>query len=235
MGSGELWTDDELRVSVESYLFLLRLERAGLNFPMERLEHLLQGALQRRNGVSVRFRLRNISDVLAKTKRPFLAAYPPAENVGTGVRQRIEKMIQEGGDSFGVLPSPPETASSARSQADQALSDLHAALNLLATPKHGMGHNNPPEALDPASEVPELERAISVVEALREELAAERGQSDAVNRGAIELAATGTTWKAWLAARGTKAVDVAIGAAVLALVVLVINAIIALIHLMAHL
>jgi hypothetical protein len=231
-GGGNLWTDDELRISVEAYLFLLRLERAGLNFPMERLEQVLQEALERRNDVSVRFRLRNISDVLAKTGRPFLAAYPPAENVGTGVRRRINAMLDEVIEPVADPLPPPLTADVAQARADQALQDLQVALNALSEPKLGMGHNNPPEALDSLPQLPELDRAIRTVEGLREELAAQRIRDAAIRKEAIALAAAGVSWKVWWAKRGAKAADVAIGAVVVAALALLANAIIALLHLM---
>ncbi len=91
-----LWTDDELASSVEAYIFMLRLERAGLLFRKDAATELLvTGPLSIRNEASIRYRMRNISAVVVELGGPVLSAYTPAERVGRNVRRRLRTMLSE--------------------------------------------------------------------------------------------------------------------------------------------
>src|SRR4051812_39418472 len=88
-----LWTDDELRHSVEVYVLLLRLQLLGGD-RLEPVAHaLLSRLLAQRNDAAVRYRLRNISAVVQELGGPILRDFSPAESVGRLVRPRIRAML----------------------------------------------------------------------------------------------------------------------------------------------
>jgi hypothetical protein len=240
MPVGELWTDDELRAALEAYLFVQRIEQAGLVISEERLVALLQdGPLPARNDTSIRFRMRNISAVFRDLGRPTIAAYAPAAKVGTGVQARIEAMLREMPQLGGEHAAPSETrrlsAPEARDKAKEALSELAAALDALDP---GIGHNKPPEPIDSVSPTEELRRAVGVVQDLRREISAGRPDPKNVRSKTEELAILGVR-QSWLRGRGTKAVDAAIEYTVptlmLSLAILIGNAVVALLRLLPFL
>lgn len=92
--SGILWTDEELEIAVRAYLYILHLEQKGIPYSLSKLiKSLTKKALPNRNEASIRYRMRNITYVLQQLNWPIIDAYYPAENVGAGVRGRIETII----------------------------------------------------------------------------------------------------------------------------------------------
>jgi hypothetical protein len=88
------WTDVELAIAVEAYLYLSRLEHAGAAYSeREMTAFLLDGPLKNRNDASIRYRMRDISSVLARRGWSTLRPYSPARQVGSGVRVRIEAIL----------------------------------------------------------------------------------------------------------------------------------------------
>ena len=61
-GKNDIWSDDELRASVDAYLYMLRLEVSSIPYsPAEYSKFLQSGPLRDRNDASIRYRMRNIS------------------------------------------------------------------------------------------------------------------------------------------------------------------------------
>lgn len=233
---GELWTDEELRAALEAYIFVQRLEQAGLVIEEERLVALLQdGPLPSRNSTSIRFRMRNLSAVFRDLGRPTIGAYPPAVKVGTGVQARIEAMLAESPQSeanagaLSLVQPQPLSREEARARAKRALADLADALGALDPPAPGIGHNRPPEPVDPDSASDDLKRAVTAVEDLRKEISSQQPNATIVRANVEELANFGTKRAAWFRERGTKAIDSAIGSAIpvimLGMALLLVNAI----------
>lgn len=93
-GSNILWTDAELVSAVDAYVFMLQAERVGVSYPKDiDTKLLLSGPLNIRNDASLRYRMRNISAVVDEMGGPILAAYSPAEQVGTNVRTRLRAIL----------------------------------------------------------------------------------------------------------------------------------------------
>jgi len=247
MPVGEPWTDDELRAALEAYLFVSRLDDAGLVIPEAEFFDLLQrGPLPGRNSTSIRYRMRNISAVFQDLGRPTVPAYPPATKVGTGVQARIEAMLDQSPQKRALSSSRPSSkrpgtssAGLARAKAKRALNDLADALDELDPSTPGIGHNQPPEAIGEGVPIEELRRAINTVEELRKEIASSHPRVGAIISDTGELARSGVLWAAWFRGRGTKAVDAAINtivpAGLIALAALTFNAVVALLNLIPHL
>ena len=241
---GVLWTDDELRAALEAYLFVQRIEQPGLVLSEERLIALLQeAALQARNNSSIRYRMRNISAVLRHRGMPFLAAYTPADKVGTGVQARIEAMLDEMGQSaiqpHRADPNKDASLGAARAKARKALSDLADALAAFDEATPGIGHNNPPEPMGSGSPADDLRKAIKVVEDLRREIASSNPNAETVRNNTEDLAGFGVRRASWLRERAAKGVEKAVerGASeiLVGAGVLLGSAVLALIQLLGHL
>ncbi|WP_230283225.1 HNH endonuclease signature motif containing protein [Deinococcus sp. 23YEL01] len=94
--STEVWTPEELLVTVATYLEMLRLEQSGIGYSKaEYRNRLLAGVLSGRNKGAVEFRMQNISAVLFSVGRPYIVGYKPARNVGANVTKQILGFLAE--------------------------------------------------------------------------------------------------------------------------------------------
>lgn len=153
-GSG-LWSDEELIVSIDSYLYLLNLELSDVSFSVEEMARfLIEGPLSGRNDASVRYRMRNISYVLSKQELPTLKAYSPASGVGSGVKQRIEKLLDERSEALSQIERKSKRKDGkALKKLDEVLGRLNQLEKYLSEMQEskgtaGIGHNNPPEPIE---------------------------------------------------------------------------------------
>lgn len=237
---GVLWTNEELRAALEAYLFTLRLNQAGIDVDEDRIITLLQtGPLDSRNAASIRYRMRNISAVLADLKRPTLREFPPADKVGTGVQLRIEAMLLVmPWSGITDMPAQPASRKAASTRAKRALSDLAAVLCDLDRGVHGIGHNNPPGSIDPSEPPETVNTIILLVDWLRQEVSASAPRPDELRKGAEALTRSAVR-STWLRERGTKAIDAAIEqlapTLMMTIALLLANAVIALFRLVAFL
>lgn len=168
------WSDDELRIAVDGYLYMLRLELSGVLFSAEEMARFLtEGPLPKRNAASIRYRMRNISYVFSRRKLPTLKAYSLAPRVGSGVRQRIEKILDERSENLSQL-----IAKSRKKEDDdtEKLNEVLVRLDRLekyileieGNTLPGIGHNNPPEPIEKLS--PKVKDAKESVQNLKKEL-----------------------------------------------------------------
>jgi hypothetical protein len=158
---------------------MLQAERAGLTYPKDTgTKLLLSGPLNIRNDVSLRYRMRNISAVIREMGGPMLAAYSPAEQVGTNVRMRLRAilaghshfraMLEETGTSAFTSSS---VSTDSRIEALDRLGRLRQQISELERELIGIGHNRPPEPLstDGPSYV-DFEQARQDIQALENEV-----------------------------------------------------------------
>ncbi|SOC14818.1 hypothetical protein [Thalassospira xiamenensis] len=119
------WTDEELEVAVEAYLYLLKLERDGTRLPTSQVEKIAgKGDLANRNSSSIRYRLRNISYVLQERGLPTLLAYSPAPAVGKNVRKRIEDILDGSHEFLLLLLQPQEKLPLSEGNLSKLVDDL---------------------------------------------------------------------------------------------------------------
>ncbi len=155
--SNEPWSDYELRIAVDGYLYMLSLELSGIAFSAEDMAKFLkEGSLPKRNDASIRYRMRNISYVFSKRHLPTLKAYSPASGVGSGVRLRIEELLYERSDSLSQLAEKnrkkDKVVSEELNEVLSRLDQLEKGLSEIeATSRVGIGHNNPPEPIEQLS------------------------------------------------------------------------------------
>ena len=103
------WSDEELEASVDAYLKMLDRELNGQTFRKSVENQLLRdGPLSKRSSSSVEYRMQNISAVLEQMGLRRISGYMPAKNIGTGVAQRIRKVLANK-----VIPGTGETAPTA--------------------------------------------------------------------------------------------------------------------------
>jgi hypothetical protein len=220
-----LWTDAELAEAIETYLYLLRLERAGL-FVSGNATSAIQsgGGLGRRNDASIRYRMRNISAVVREFGVKVLNAYPPAEKVGVKVRARIRAML-ESHPTFVEFAAEPAsramaTSSDNRAEALRRLSALRAHLEDIERETLGSGHNNPPETLTPGGLTRgDFDDARADIAALEAELSKAQPDTQVTSARSEGLRKLGMKVAAWLGQRGTKFADAAMVALAPAIVV----------------
>ncbi len=94
------WTDVELAAAVGAYLHMLQCELDNIPYRKSTVnKELRNGPLAARTPSSVEFRMQNISATLYDLKIPHLVGYRPAKNVGSGVKQRLMKVLAEQGVS----------------------------------------------------------------------------------------------------------------------------------------
>jgi len=217
---GNLWTDRELQIAVETYLYALRLQQAGIDFPENDISKFLAGGpLQDRNNASIRYRMRNISSVLRGRGWPILAAYSPANQVGSGVRQRIEAILDaHPRGSLSFLDRPREVVSKtvneqslSRQEAESHIQVLDDALASLEGEFATIGHNNPPEPIDSGAPTARaIVRIREELQTLKEELSNPTPNISLVEHKKRSILSFGLKLAGWLAERLTKFTDAAL-------------------------
>ena len=87
----EVWTDAELRASIEAYVSILEAERRGVSVsPTAIYRELIRGPLPTRSEGSIGRRMSNLSAVFAAEGLPVARRFSGAlSNVGSGVSRRI--------------------------------------------------------------------------------------------------------------------------------------------------
>jgi hypothetical protein len=212
-----LWTDTELVSAVDAYVFMLQAQRAGLTYPRDiGTNLLLSGPLNTRNDVSLRYRMRNISAVVGEMGGPVLAAYSPAEQVGTNVRMRL-RAILAGHSHFRTMleeTGASSVTSSSKSpdfriEAIDRLGRLRLQISELERGLIGIGHNRPPEPLstDGLSRA-DFEQALQDIQALEDELKKLTPNPEATKRPAHRLLELGLRVALWVGERATKFTDI---------------------------
>jgi hypothetical protein len=160
--------------------------------------------------------MRNISAVVAEMGGPILAAYSPAEQVGTNVRMRL-RAILSGHSHFRIIleearasPFAPNHASTdLRTEALERLGRLRTQLSELERNFIGMGHNQPPEPLSTNRlNGADFEQARQDVQAL-EDAVKELTQNPEVTKvHASRLFEFGMKVALWVGERATKFIDI---------------------------
>ena len=232
-GKNETWNNDELRASVDPYLYMLRLEASSIPYsPTEYSKFLQTGPLRNRNDASIRYRMRNISQVMEERGAPILRSFSPAPQVGRNVKKTINELLDER-----QIPTPAREKRTARGGESVNLSDILASLDelkgMLANlePQHmaGFGHNNPPgiyaitpeDILDARDAVAALERELPNAATERQSIS---DLTDRLGRFGLKLAiwtgqritdfakagavAAGTGFGVWLTGLGDHIIEV---------------------------
>ncbi len=222
MSTREVWTDAELASAVEAYVFMLRMERAGLPYRKEAARDvLLDGPLENRNDAAIRYRMRNISAVITELGGPVLPAYTPAEQVGVNVRLRVRSLLEENPgfrDIVSVIPTPEVLISSPDLRREEALahlSELRSQIALLERLFLGVGHNGPPEPL--TMEAParhHFAQARADIAALEAEVQKDLPDKKDVKSRLDRLLDFGLRASIWLGQRVTKFIDKSLEVAV---------------------
>jgi hypothetical protein len=214
--AGRLWTDTELAVSVDAYVFLLGLHHAGLSYPRSRAEVLLlEGPLSNRNDVALRYRMRNISAVVAELGGPTLPEYSPAEQVGTKVRARLRDILTEHPQFQRILTDSKKgqdfVRHYTRADALDRLEILRARLLEIEEEVVGIGigHNRPPEpiAMTEIGRV-QFDQAREAIQWLKDEIQFVAPNHERVPTASSRLAEFGLKLALWAGERATKFTDV---------------------------
>jgi len=91
----ELWTDAELKHAILAYFEMLKYEKNGTPYVKAEINRKLQKKIPKRKSGSIEYRWQNISAVLLENKKVFVRGYKPARNVGSSVKERIWKIIND--------------------------------------------------------------------------------------------------------------------------------------------
>jgi hypothetical protein len=214
--SNVLWTDTELVSAVDAYLFLLQAQRAGLTYPKDiEGKLLLSGSLKVRNDGSLRYRMRNISAVIKEMGGPTLAAYSPAEQVGTHVRARLRTILADR-SQFRTILEEAEGSKSAISSASEdrrieaidRLDQLRRQVSELERELIGIGHNQPPEPLlADGLNRNDFEQARQNIRALENEVNGATPNPKGTQEHAARLLEFGLKVAIWAGERATKFAD----------------------------
>jgi 5-methylcytosine-specific restriction enzyme A len=93
--ANEIWTNDELRVTVLAYIDMLILELNGTKYNKAKYnENLRSDGLNRSKG-SIEYRMQNISAVFEEMGLPIIKGYLPAKNIGDTTKNEIIDIINE--------------------------------------------------------------------------------------------------------------------------------------------
>lgn len=226
----ELWSDEELKAAVSSYLYMLSLERASIPFSVAAMSnYLIETTLSKRNEASVRYRMRNISYVMQRMRKPILKAFSPAPQVGSGVSKRIQEIINSNINAeWNLLALKREPYPELSNDVDlrlvfSKLDKLYEMVSHLKieTVGIGIGHNNPPS---PIENVPfkcsEIEKVKKDINAIKLELGKQSPNSSLIIEKINRILNLGLKVAIWLGNRVTdfsesaaKAAGKAVGAA----------------------
>lgn len=89
-----LWSEEELKASVYSYMDMLFFEKANLPYVKKRYYQKLSQQFGR-TPKSYEYRMQNISYVLSLLGREWIIGLKPARNVGSNIASQLEKFINE--------------------------------------------------------------------------------------------------------------------------------------------
>ena len=216
VGGGYPWTDEELRVAVEAYLYLLRLEMSGVQCRERAADTILRATLlQNRNEASRRFRMRNISAVAQELGGPILQAYSPAQQVGVHVRARVTEMLKGHPTFAQLLGAAKQTRSRPISEnREELLTKLENLKDQLADLERtvaGIGHNQPPDTIDGGllSRMDVAQAKKEVIE-LQTELAQPLPNPKVVVDQSRKILGFGMKLAVWVGDRGTVFADAAL-------------------------
>lgn len=208
------WSDEELRHSIEVYLLLLRMQIQGSDARAEPAVQLVVGPLlPSRNEAAIRYRMRNISFVVARLGLPTLRNFSPADGVGNGVAARIEKLLKEHPYFLSISPKVTASIGDARADASQALGRLRAQVEDMIAEIERRGHNGPPSLLDEGLDRSQLLSALDDIDTVNRELERPVPDMDRAKNGRDKLRLLLATLGRWMAERATKFVDAALVAA----------------------
>lgn len=166
------WSESELRIAIDAYLYMLQLQVAGIRFSVVEQERLLfSGPLSNRNDASIRYRMRNVSCIMEERGDGVLKAYSPAPQVGKNVKARLHAILDERADTLDTIRRFGGERRSDPARLNEVLISLErlkgmvSELSAAPTSAPGIGHNNPPEAIDiRREELSEVSRAITDIE-----------------------------------------------------------------------
>lgn len=214
-----LWRDEELAGAVEVYVFLLRLQIAGIHYRKEdALKLLTTGPLNVRNDASIRYRMRNISAVVSELGAPILNIYSPASQVGRNVHERIRTMLlvhpgfaQILQDTSGGGSSPANEVADPQSEALARLAALRLYVDDLERQLLGVGHNRPPEPLSHGGlDRTDFQHAREDIIALEQEARKSKPDPELAQEHSNRLLNFGLKIALWLGERATKFTDAAL-------------------------
>jgi len=212
-----LWSDGELLAAVDAYTYMLRLQQRGMTCTESMTTPLLMsGPLAGRNDASIRYRMRNISAVFQGLGAPVLDIYSPAEQVGTGVRERLRQMILahpafEQLRQVATTPLPPPSSGAQdREGAFLALKDLRRRIDDFEASLGGIGHNHPPEAIDSSFGRDEILKIKDDIGRLEAELSKPKMDISAQRKILEQIIGFGLKLSLWVGQRLTKFVDAAL-------------------------
>lgn len=89
---GDDWTEEEIRILVEDYFSMLRMDRAGLRYSKAEHNRALQQQLPGRSKGSIEYKYQNVSGVLYDEGFPCIPGYKPARNYQ---RQVLPEVVLE--------------------------------------------------------------------------------------------------------------------------------------------
>ena len=208
------WSDEELRHSIEIYLLLLRMQILGSDARAEPSAQLLVGSLlPKRNEAAIRYRMRNISFVLAGMERPTLREFSPADGVGSNVGSRIERLLRQHPYFTAISADGQRKGESARSDARHALGRLRGMIEDMVVELQRRGHNGPPELVDEGFDRDQLQLALGDIDAISHELEQPHPDLGQVASSTDSLRLLAARLVKWLGDRATKFVDAALVAA----------------------
>jgi len=209
-----LWTNDELRGSVETYILLLRFQVQGADTRWEPLaQALLRQSLARRNNAAIRYRMRNISAVVQELGGPVLADFSPAESVGARVRPKIRAMLLENAEFSRILNSGNGLELNTAADARSALRILRSHIEQLERELAWRGHNGPPGQGDANAELDQLRETIEDIDVIDAELKQPNPDTQIVKSRTAKLLKFVSKLGEWLGARTTKFADATLWAA----------------------
>ena len=193
------WNDDELIASVDTYLYMLQLELSKIPFSAPKYANfLLSGPLYRRGKVSVRYRMRNISFVMQERGMPTISAYSPASQVGSNVKKKLHRILDSRAE---ILASIVDIAKNHQSVIilsdvqDQLQELKHRVTEIEGLREVGIGHNNPPEAIDLfAEDLSEIVERITDIEKAVSERQADKRRIRNLSESVTTFGLTVTVW-----------------------------------------
>ena len=202
------WTNSELEAAVEAYLYLLKLERAGITLSSRQIERMAgKGHLVDRNGASIRYRLRNISHIFSERDLPVLQGYSPAPAVGKNVREKIERILDNSREFIQLLQEKQHSANTSKPSASGLIEDLERIKNRISLfsdlnqPSPNLGHNNPPD--DMRLENSDTSEVMDAVRSLQEEIQKKSIDTTKLDRARKVVAEFGLNCVLWMRDRIT--------------------------------
>jgi len=101
--AGKPWSPEEVELTVDSYMCMLRQDLQGETYSKSAHRRELRQQLPERTDRAIEYKHRNISAVLEEMGLPYVSGYKPKAHLQNALRAQVESSLNNNVDLFHLL------------------------------------------------------------------------------------------------------------------------------------